>query len=160
MRCATCSRANFPTEKICRYCGAQLHEVVDEDARSQQGGESAAPAVSDVEDSVGNTVSTSSRHNNNENVGRLFGKLFKWLLAGWGAFWVLSWSTANLKPAAELGIALLLALAAALISTVVYRGIKELFTPSAGTFRRADAVESEIAELRKKVEELSKRPEK
>ncbi|MQF70592.1 hypothetical protein FIL92_01250 [SAR202 cluster bacterium AD-812-D07_MRT_10900m] len=51
------------------------------------------------------------------------------------------------------------AAASALISTLIYWGVKEFLKRNADTVRRADAAESELAELRKKVEELSKQSE-
>ena len=87
-------------------------------------------------------------------------KVFKWALWGWTAFFILGWFiNHDLRYLAEIVVSVGLGVAAAFISTLIYWGIRELLKPNADTVRRADAAESELAELRKKIEELSKQSE-
>jgi hypothetical protein len=88
--------------------------------------------------------------------------VFKWAFWGWSAFFVLAWFLNNgieLRSVIEIVISVFFGVGAALVSTLIYWGIREFLKSNADKDHRADAAESEIAELRRKVEELSRKSE-
>jgi hypothetical protein len=86
-------------------------------------------------------------------------KVFKWFLWGWVAFFVLAYMAIDVKRGIELIASVFFGVGAALVSTLIYWGIREFLKSNADKDRRADAAESEIAELRRKVDELSRKSE-
>jgi len=65
----------------------------------------------------------------------------------------------DVKRGIELFGAVFFGVTAAFVSTLIYWGIREFIKSNADKDHRADAAESEIAELRRKVEELSRKSE-
>lgn len=158
MRCKSCNRANLPNEKICRYCGTELPANVDRFSEPRlDSGIDKTPASEEEQGSKYSSDPSSTIGNKRNVDNKLFGKPFKWLLAGWGVFWVLGWSTANYGAAIELIVALSIAFVGAVVSTVIVRGIREFLKPSAESGHKVEAAEIEIAKLRRKVKELSEK---
>jgi len=65
----------------------------------------------------------------------------------------------DVKRGLELIVSVFFGVGAALVSTLIYWGIREFLKSNADKDRRADAADSEIAELRRKVDELSRKSE-
>ena len=87
-------------------------------------------------------------------------KVFKWFLWGWVAFFLLAYMAIDLKRGIELLGTIFFAIAAAFVSTLIYWGIREFLKQRTETTSKAAATESEIAELRRQVEELSRKTNK
>ena len=141
MRCKTCNRANLPNVTACLYCGELLNRSPKASARTS----SSLPyrTVSEGVDS------------------RRLKKVFLWTFVGL-AFWgTLSFAYGNLGPGGLIlwAVNMSFAAALALISTLIYWGVKEFLKRNADTVLRADAAELENAELRRKVDELSRKSE-
>jgi len=93
--------------------------------------------------------------------GRRIKKVFLWTFVGWAFWWTLSFAYGNLGPVGLMlwAVYMSFAAASALISTLIYWGVKEFLKRNADTVLRADAAELENAELRRKVDELSRKSE-
>jgi|TARA_B100002003_G_C13947515_1_gene459554 hypothetical protein len=97
---------------------------------------------------------------NSENDAEKIRKVFRWLFLGWSAFFVLVWFiNHDLKFLIEIAASVFMGGIAAGISTLIYWGIREFLKAKTGSGQRVEAAESEIAELRRKVEELSRSSE-
>jgi len=155
MLCPACRLQNYSTAMSCRHCNCSLDVT---DANERQSKVTSNPQTAAL---VGRQIlaGTATGRTSDEDNTQKLQKVFKWLFMGWVIFFVLAWSLSNFKPAMELFVSILLAAAAALVSTLIYWGIWEFLKSNTDKDRRADAAESEIAELRRKVEELSRKSE-
>jgi hypothetical protein len=153
VRCKTCNRANLPNQPICIYCGEEVgaSKTPDHGLRfPDRSPKASAPTSSSLPD-----ITT------REGVdGRRIKKVFKWALCGWTAFFILGWFiNHDLQYLVEIVGSVGFGVAAALVSTLIYWGIREFIKSNADKDHRADAADSEIAELRRKVDELSRKSE-
>jgi hypothetical protein len=162
MRCPACHTQNYPTDKTCRKCNCVL-ALTDADREITRAAMLQAKVAGNsqtsvpVDDQI--VAGTATSRTSDEDEAQRIRLVFKWLFVAWLIFFTLAWSISNFKPAIELFVSALIAAAAALVSTLIYWGIREFLKPSDESVRRADAAESEIAELRRQVEELSRKSE-
>ena len=182
MRCPSCSKQNYPTDKTCQHCSSPLHLSVIEksqvivSAKVKSTDELASESTAHTTASESKVSATSQRSGSNssrslnldterksdEDDAQKIRQVFKRLFWGWSAFFVLAWFLNNgieLRSVIEIVISVFFGVGAALVSTLIYWGIREFLKSNADKDRRADAAESEIAELRRKVEELSRKSE-
>jgi hypothetical protein len=129
--------------------------TVSETVKSTDESDSESEAHTTAERS--DILSSGSFDSDQEN-SRKIKRVFRWFLWGWVLFFILAWFlNHDLKFLMEIMMSVVFGAVAALISTLIYWGILEFRKSKAGTVSRADAAESEIAELRRKVEELSRK---
>jgi hypothetical protein len=161
MKCPSCSKQNYVlledkdigTNSTCQYCDAPLNVTNDQESLAKIVDKSNTAVEEDTQSDLGVSIDRYS----DEVESQAIGVVLKWLFVGWGVFFVLVWSLSNVKPAIELSVYVLFAAAAAIVSNLIYKGIRKVDEPDAHTIRRADAADSEIAELRRKVDELSRK---
>ena len=169
LSCPECGRRVFPSEEYCANCEAPLPVVVrvggvtgnikisesppsDDDLAPQ---EETTPTPN-----TGSSKSTGKRISDKQDAHQIK-KIFRRFLWGWTVFFVLAWFlNHDLKFLLEVFVSVLMAAAAALVSTLIYWGIREFRKPGSDTVRRAESAEHEVVELRKQVEELSKKSDK
>ena len=159
--CLKCGEENSPFANFCAYCKAKL------DAQTQ--GETLSPSslkkptstrITASENRDNRSDSSTVETGNSEDDAERIKKVFKWFLWGWVAFFLLAYMAIDLKRGIELLGTIFFAIAAAFVSTLIYWGIREFLKQRTETTSKAAATESEIAELRRQVEELSRKTNK
>ena len=164
--CTECGQDNDRTARYCRKCNSRLDEsssaigttvaTVSETVKSTDDSDSESKSDTTAERS--DSVSSGSFDSDQED-SRKIKRVFRWFLWGWVLFFVLGYMAIDVKRGLELIASVFFGVGAALVSTLIYWGIREFLKSNADKDRRADAAESEIAELRRKVEELSRKSE-
>jgi ribosomal protein L40E len=162
--CTECGQDNDRTARYCRKCNSRLDEsssaigttvaTVSETAKSTDHSDS--ESKSDTTAQRSDSMSSGSFDLDLKNDQKIK-RVFKWFLWGWVLFFVLGYISIDVKRGLELIMSLVLGVGAALLSTLIYWGIREFLKSNADKDRRADAAESEIAELRRKIDELSRK---
>ena len=167
LECKDCSPPPMPDDKTCDRCGQLKSEFFfvssqNPDVCGTCRDELRSPTTATVEDvaDIETQPVATGRQTSDEDDPKLIRKVFKRLFWGWSVLFVLAWFiNHDLKFLLEIITSVIFGAVAALISTLIYWGIREFLKPNADTVRRADAAETEIAELRRKVEELSNKPD-
>lgn len=160
LTCIECGRQNDRTARYCRECNAPL--AGSSSAATTMVGTLTATSRSKSRSEL-NMAATSQGGTPNPTAEEIreaqdreqIKKVFIWFVWGWVAFFVLAYVAVDVKRGIELIVSVFFGVSAAFVSTLIYWGVKEFRKSNAGNGHRAAAAESEIAELRRKVEELS-----
>jgi hypothetical protein len=139
-----------------------VHTTANEPKTHTTASESKTHTTAQRSDSVSSrSLNLDTERKPDEDDAQKIRKVFKRLFWGWSVFFVLAWFLNHgieLRSVIEIAGSLFFGACFALISTLIYWGIRKFRKSKAGTISRA-AADSEIAELRRKVEELSRKSE-